>query len=245
MDSIKALIVEDNSFMATVLTDLLEQRHRNVVIAGVANNGCNALKFITKQEPDIVFLDIELPDMTGFEMLSQLQSIPFKIIFTTAHSQYAIKAFRFNALDYLVKPIDENELDEALNRFKASSKKSSQEEVKGALQNINSNSIENQRLILQTQKGYLKFFLKQIAYIESERNYSCIYLNDGSRELSSKTLAYFENVLDDKGFFRSHRSFLVNKSNIGFMNENSFVMKNGVEVPISKRKKTDAKIWFA
>lgn len=228
--------------MATVLSDLLLEHSSEFALLGVATTGKEALQLIASKKPDVVFLDIELPDMTGFELLQQLADINFQTIFTTSHSRYAIKAFRFNALDYLIKPIKESELDEAIQRLLKSSGNSS--EVKNALSNIELQLVENQKLVLSTQNGTLRLPLKQITHIEGERNYSYIYLSNGSRELSSKNLAYFGDILIDKSFFRSHRSYLVNKYHIEALKGDHFVLKNGVEIPISRRKKTEADTWF-
>ena len=242
MKPIQALLVEDNAFMAAVLSDLLQQNASTIAVLGIAKTGKEALELIASLKPDVVFLDIELPDMTGFELLQQLDDINFQTIFTTSHSHYAIKAFRFNALDYLIKPIKESELDEAIKRILKSSSNSI--EVKNALSNIESQSVENQKLVLATQNGTLRLPLKQITHIEGERNYSYIYFANGSRELSSKNLAYFEEILTDKSFFRSHRSYLVNKYHIEYLKNDHFGLKNGVEIPISRRKLTEANTWF-
>lgn len=242
MKPIKALIVEDNVFMATVLHDLLKEHATDIAVLDIANTGKKALQLIASKKPDVVFLDIELPDMTGFELLQQVDDINFKTIFTTAHSHYAIRAFRFNALDYLIKPIKETELDEAVKRLLKSA--DNKIEVKHALSNLELKSVENQKLVLPTQNGTLRLPLKQITYIEGERNYSFIYLSNGSRELSSKNLAYFEDILIDKNFFRSHRSYLVNRYHINALKSDQFVLKNGVEIPISRRKRTEADKWF-
>ncbi len=242
MKTIKALIVEDNVFMATVLHDLLKQNAADIAVLDIADTGKKALQLIASKKPDVVFLDIELPDMTGFELLQQLDDINFKTIFTTAHSHYAIRAFRFNALDYLIKPIKEAELDEAVKRLLKSA--GNNIEVKHALSNLESRSVEDQKLVLPTQNGTLRLPLKQITHIEGERNYSYIYLSNESRELSSKNLAYFEDILIDKSFFRSHRSYLVNRYHINALKSDQFVLKNGVEIPISRRKRTEADKWF-
>lgn len=201
-----------------------------------------ALQLIASEKPNVVFLDIELPDMTGFELLQHIHDINFQTIFTTSHSHYAIKAFRFNALDYLIKPIKETELEEAIGRSLKSSGNSI--DVKNALLNMESKAVENQKLVLSTQNGTLRLSLKQITHIEGERNYSYIYLSNGSRELSSKNLAYFEDILLDKSFFRCHRSYLVNKFHIEKLKTDKFVLKNGSEIPISRRKRTDANDWY-
>lgn len=242
MKPIRVIIIEDNAFMAKVLSDLLQEHSSEFALLGVATSGKEALQLIASRKPDVVFLDIELPDMTGFELLQQLDSIHFQTIFTTSHSRYAIKAFRFNALDYLIKPIKESELDEAIQRFLKSAGNST--EVKNALANLELKSVDHQKLVLSTQNGMLRLPLKQITHIEGERNYSYIYLSNGSRELSSKNLAYFEDLLLDKGFFRSHRSYLVNRYHIEALEGDHFVLENGVEIPISRRKKTGADTWF-
>ncbi len=242
MKPIKALIVEDNVFMATVLHDLLKQNATDIAVLDIANTGKKALQLIASVKPDVVFLDIELPDMTGFELLQQLDGINFKTIFTTAHSHYAIRAFRFNALDYLIKPIKETELDEAVKRLLKST--GNNIEVKQALSNLESKSVEDQKLVLPTQNGTLRLPLKQITHIEGERNYSYIYLSNKSRELSSKNLAYFEDILIDKSFFRSHRSYLVNRYHINALKSDHFILKNGAEIPISRRKRAEADKWF-
>ncbi|MBL7701301.1 MAG: response regulator transcription factor [Ferruginibacter sp.] len=242
MKQVKALIVEDSALMATMLHDLLEQHVTDIAVSGVAATGKKALQIIASEKPDVVFLDIELPDMTGFELLQQLDDISFKTIFTTSHSHYAIRAFRFNALDYLIKPIKESELDEAIKRFVKSA--GNNVDVRQALSNLESKSVEDQKLILPTQNGTLRLPLKQITHIEGERNYSYIHLSNGSRELSSKNLAYFEDILIDKNFFRSHRSYLVNRYHIDALKNDQFFLKNGVEVPISRRKRSEADSWF-
>ncbi|MCK7590551.1 LytTR family DNA-binding domain-containing protein [Subsaxibacter sp. CAU 1640] len=242
MKILKALIVEDNAFMANALLDMLQSHTENISVLGIAHSGNEALKMISKTQPNVVFLDIELPDMTGFELLNQLPEITFKTIFTTAHSHYAIKAFRFNALDYLVKPIKEHELNEAIKRCLKSTDNST--EIQIALTNLETKNVSDQKLILPTQTGTLRFSLKQITLIESERNYSYIHLTNNTKELSSKNLAYFEDILEDKSFFRCHRSFLVNKFFVTELKEDFFILKSGVKIPISRRKKRDAKDWL-
>ncbi len=241
MKPLKAIIVEDNAFMATVLSDLLQQDFPVISVAGIAHTGSEALQLIRTLKPDVVFLDIELPDMTGFELLEQIENISFQTIFTTSHSHYAIKAFRFNALDYLEKPIRESELKEAIARI---SNPTSKDDISLALQNLGTKSIEDQKLVLPTQTGTLRFALKHITHIEGERNYSYLHLSNGARELSSKHLAYFEDILVDKNFFRCHRSYLINQYHVTELQNDAFILRNGVIIPISRRKRADAGTRF-
>ena len=242
MKPLKALIVEDNAFMATILYDMLQQYTGKIDVIHIARTGNDALSLIATIKPNVVFLDIELPDMTGFELLQRIKNINFQTVFTTSHSHYAIRAFRFNALDYLVKPIIESELEETIKRLLSFANNGI--EVKYALSNLEVQSVENQKLVLPQQNGTLRLALKQITHIEGERNYSNIHLSNGSQELSSKNLAYFEDILIDKNFYRSHRSYLINRFHIKAIADGNFILKNGMEIPISRRKETEAKTWF-
>jgi two-component system LytT family response regulator len=237
-----ALIVEDNALMAAVLHDLLQAHAPALSVAAIAATGAQALEFIAAGRPGVVFLDVELPDMTGFELLQQVEEIDFQTIFTTSHSRYAIRAFRFNALDYLVKPVQASELAEAIRRLLKSSNNSA--DVRQALANLAPQPAGEQKLVLSTQSGTLRLPLKQITHLEGERNYTHMYLSDGSRELSSKTLAHFEDLLSDKGFFRCHRSYLVNRDHVAAIQHAQVVLRSGLEIPVSRRKKTGADAWF-
>jgi two-component system LytT family response regulator len=145
-----------------------------------------------------------------------------------------------------VKPIVHQELYDAIKRFQKNVQTSNnQDKIQNALLNLKEEKIEDQRLLLQTQKGSLRIALKRIIKIEGDRNYSLIHLSDGLTELSSKTLGYFEEILSEKGFFRCHRSYLVNRMHIeSIIDQGSFLLKNRKKVPISRRKMNEAKHWF-
>ncbi len=243
---IRSIIVDDNEFMAEVLSDLILENHPEIEVMGIAHSGKEGIQKINQLKPNLVFLDIEMPDMSGFLMLSQLGAINFQTIFTTAHSHYAIKAIRFNALDYLVKPIDEKELSESIKRLKNEFEIfKNKNKVQNALLNLKEENVENQKLFLQTQKGTLRITLKNIVRIEGDRNYSIIYLKNNTKKLSSKTLGYFEEILSDKGFFRCHRSHLINKTHVDSINnQGCFLLNNKESIPVSRRKMNDARTWF-
>lgn len=242
---IKSIIVDDDPFNIEVLSDLLETAQREVKVIGKARNGTEALAMIQSLQPDLVFLDVEMPDMNGFEVLARLKEINFQTIFATAHSQYAIQAIRFNALDYLMKPINPKELAQALKRYHSSTnKKLNQDKIQTALNNLNKKDTQDQVLFLPTQEGGMKMTLRNIIKIEGDRNYSTFYLIKGKTKISSKTLGYFEEALLGKGFFRCHRSFIVNHHHIESIQKDTFLMKDGHEIPISRRRKTDVKTWF-
>ena len=242
MNKLKAIIVEDNGFMAMALEDLLGQFSQSVSLAGSANSGETAIEIIREVKPDVVFLDVELQDMTGFELLRRLPDIRFKTVFTTAYSHYAIEAFQINALHYLVKPIKRHDLSEAIQRCLASSYNA--DKFSAAISDIDRNFSSNGKLILPTQTGTLRFSFQQITHLEGERNYSFIHLINGGKVLSSKNLAYFEDALDEHQFFRCHRSFIINKVHVESVGHEIVLLKNGQQIPVSRRKKMQVLEWM-
>jgi len=244
--NIRSLIIDDDPFIRDLLQDKLKQYLPEVEIVATASNGTEGLQKIADCSPDLVFLDVEMGDMTGFEMLTQLEVINFQTIFITSYSHYAIKAIRFNTLDYLVKPFDLGELRNAIQRYKEiSNKKVSDENLQLALLNKKTEDVSNHQLVLRTQEGEIRLAIKNIIRAEGERNYSYIYLKDGSKKLVAKTLSDLEELLADKGLFRCHRSHLVNFSKITGVKSRLFLtMSDGVEVPISRRKKDSFMRWF-
>jgi len=241
-NSIKSVIIDDDPFIQDLLIDKLNQYFPEIEVLGVGNNGKEGILKIQSLQPDLVFLDVEMNDMTGFEMLSKLEGIHFKTIFITSYKHYAIKAIRFNALDYLLKPFDLEELKNAIKRFK---KNHSKDNVPLALSNLKTKNISEQILVLKTQQGELHLQLKNIIIIEGDRNYSYIHLTNNKKELVSKTLSNIEDLLEGKGFFRCHKSYIVKKSHItSYKNSSSILLSNGSIVPISRRKKDVFKDWY-
>jgi two-component system LytT family response regulator len=243
---INCLIIDDDVFIQDLLLDKLQLYIPEVNVLAIANSGSEGVENILKHKPDLIFLDVEMLDMTGFEMLSKLDVVDFETIFITSYSHYAIKAIRFNALDYLIKPIDLGELKKAINRFKnRKSLHPNTNKLHLAMQNLASESVADQKLIIQTQEGELLFALKDIIRIEGERNYSYIHLLNGKKKLVSKTLLDLEELLDVKGFFRCHKSHIVNACHISDgPNRIQVILTDNVKVPISRRKKEAFKTWF-
>jgi two-component system LytT family response regulator len=196
-DSIKCLIVDDDPFIQELLKDKLNLYFPEINIVGLGNDGKEGIEKIILLKPDLVFLDVEMTDMTGFEMLSRIETINFKTIFITSYKHYAIKAIRFNALDYLLKPFDLEELKNAIKRFKSNYHEvGKSQQVDLALNNIKTKNISDQVLPLKTQQGDLHLALKNIVLIEGDRNYSKIFLTHNRQELVSKTLSDLEDLLD-------------------------------------------------
>ena len=245
-DKIKCLIIDDDPFIRDLLQDKLTQYLPEVEVLATANCGSEGIENIKIHKPELIFLDVEMMDMTGFEMLASLETINFQTIFITSYSHYAIKAIRFNALDYLIKPIDLGELKKAIRRYKDRYKSVPKiDNLKLALQNNNTKQVSDHKLILQTQEGELRLTLKDIIRVEGERNYSYINLINNKKKLVTKTLADLEDLLDDKGFFRCHKSHIVNASHItAAPNRFTVELSDATKVPISRRKKDAFKLWF-
>lgn len=244
--NIKSLIIDDDQFIIDLICDKLEQFVPDIELMATANSGLQGIEFINKYQPDLIFLDVEMDDMTGFEMLTRLKEINFKTIFITSYSHYAIKAIRFNALDYLVKPIDLGELKRAIHRYKVNVNNAvAKEQMDRALKNLKIENVSDQVLSLQTQEGLVRIPLKEIILIEGERNYSSIHLSSKKKILSTKSLGSLEEILTDKGFFRTHKSHLINYFHItSFQNKTNIVLSNNVKLPIARRKKSSFIEWY-
>ena len=178
---IKALIIDDEQHCCDNLQWQLQQYCRDVEILAICNSGENGMQQIQLLQPQLVFLDVEMPGMTGFEMLEALKEINFDIIFTTAFDQYAIRAIKFGALDYLVKPIDKDELGESVNKHLQHSQKDSLKQLTALLSHIKkSNDLSFQKIALPTMHSYELVPLNNIVVCESNNNYTNVRLNNGN-----------------------------------------------------------------
>jgi two-component system, LytTR family, response regulator len=243
---IKCLVIDDDLFIHDLMEDKLDRHFPQVELLAMASSGMEGLEKIKEHQPDLVFLDVEMSDMTGFEMLAKLEEIRFQTIFITTYSHYAIEAIRFNALDYLVKPIKLNELKQAIKRYRNNIEKFKLfDRVQQALINLSAKNVADQLLVLQTHDKELRMTIKDIICVEAARNYSYIHLSNNKKNLCTKTLSDLEELLKDKGFFRCHKSYMVNRVHI-ISNESSnlIVLSNGMEIPISRRKKDVFRAWF-
>jgi|SRR5450432_498437 len=239
----KAIIIDDEKHCVDGLQRLLNQYCPEIQIAGSCSNGKEGLELIAKEQPSLIFLDVEMPGMTGFEMLGTLSSFPFDIIFTTAFDQYAIRAIRFGALDYLVKPIDKDELRAAVITFLGRTHRDSLKQLDALLTHIRkSNDLSFQKVAFPTLHGFELVPLNNIVACESSSNYTNVYLNSGKGLLVSRTLKEIEEMLDTLPFFRIHNSFLVNlqyavryiKGEGGFL-----VLSDERSVPVSRSRKEE------
>lgn len=238
----QALIIDDEKHCRDSLAILLAKYCPEIEILGQCANGEEGIRTIAGQEPDLVFLDISMPGMTGFEMLEQCEGHAFEVIFTTAFDEYAIQAIRHSALDYLLKPVDKNELIQAVARAKSTKNTTPSDRISKLLEMVE-NKKSSERLALPTLDGLIIIDTKDILYCESENNYTRFFMVDGKAIFVSKTLKKVETILnEDKNFFRSHNSFIINLKYIHRYlkgDGGEVILSNGKSLPISRTRKQD------
>lgn len=207
-----AILIDDEKNSRDALQKKLQSHCPEIKIAAVCNNGIEGIAAIKQNRPDIVFLDIEMPHMNGFTMLEQLNEKYFDIIFTTAYNQYAINAIRCGAFDYLVKPVDINELKAVVKRVAEKKQHSTITERLNILldQLQQPSATKPKKIAVATHEGLELVAVDVIIYMEAEGNYTRLYFTEQKPLLASKTLKEFEDLLDGTGFFRIHNASLVN-----------------------------------
>ncbi|HAW18915.1 MAG TPA: DNA-binding response regulator [Flavobacteriales bacterium] len=241
MKKIRALIVDDEELARENLKFLLADYCPNVQVEGTASSAKEAVRFLKTNNIDLLLLDIEMPNGSGFELLESLQGeIDFKIIFITAYHEYALKAFKFSAVDYLLKPINPEDLEAAIGKISPGGALEPQENIQALIENMNSKSSGINKIALASMEGLQFVDLSEIVYCESQDNYTQFFLVDGSKIMVSKTIKYYEEVLDSSKFFRVHRSNIINLSFIDkyVKGEGGYVvLKQGARIPVSRRRK--------
>lgn len=237
---LKAIIVDDEKNARDSLNFLINTYcGQKVKVVFMAENIKEAVRAVDDYKPDIVFLDIQMKGETGFDFLNQLENIDFSIIFTTAFNQYAIHAIKFSALDYLLKPIDITELQNAIDKACYKSAQSSLQ-YQNYVKNSSLTDSDNMKLAISTVNGLLFIPINEIVFCRSEKGYTVFKLNSGREILSTKNLKYFDEILADFKFFRIHYSFLINLKEIKkyVKGEGGTVtMSDNTELEVSRRKK--------
>ncbi|HUS03829.1 MAG TPA: LytTR family DNA-binding domain-containing protein [Chitinophagaceae bacterium] len=237
---IKAIIVDDEPYCCETLVTLLEEYCPDVDVTGIFHNGRDALAPIRQQSPDLVFLDVEMPKMNGFEMLEQLSHVNFEIIFTTSYDQYALKAIRFSAIDYLLKPVDQEELVKAVQKVIQRSQKPIAQQLEILMQKIHHPSTPISKLAMPTMEGLQMIEVNHIISCEADSNYSILHLKDKKKKLVSSTLKEVEELLEYHSFCRVHRCYLVNLNEVEkyIKGEGGYlVMTDGSSVDVSRSRK--------
>lgn len=237
---IKVILIDDEKHALVTLEHIIE-KFDDVQVIATTQKSTEAKALIEKHRPDLVFLDIEMPFLSGFEVLEQFEEIPFKVVFTTAYNQYAIKALRMNALDYLMKPVDKDELREALDKFVNNELVTTPEQVQQVSQFTSGKILDT--LALSTQEGLHFVKVDDIMYLEASGCYTYIIMSNNTRHLVSKNLAVFEEVLKGNAlFFRPHKSHVVNLKCIRNYirgEGGELIMANNASITLSRNKKQE------
>ncbi len=235
---LKTYLLDDEPNCTDVLQVLLEKYCPEVQITGIFNDPETALEAIRQERPALLFLDIEMPMLNGFELLRHCEPLDFKVIFTTAYDQYAVKAFKFNALDYLLKPVDKDELIAAVGKAKQNANPTTAQ--LSSVQYLKSNPTP-ERIALPVGQELLLVEVADIQYFESEGSYVSVFLKDQNKPVVlSKSLREFEELLNNSDFFRAHNSYLVNLRSIKKIvktDGGEIVMANGRSLPVARAKK--------
>jgi two-component system LytT family response regulator len=235
----KALIIDDEQRTRELIAKMIDSFDLGITAIPAGENVKSGLLAIEEHKPDIVFLDIQMPDGTGFDLLKAIPNKNFEVIFITAHEEFAIKAIKFSALDYILKPIDPEELRGAVERALEGMSQQKETPQFEALQN-NINPTQKKRLVLKTQESVHVVDLDHIIRCEADRNYTSFFLTEGKKILVSRTLKEYETLLTGHSFLRVQQSHLINLNFVDRYdkgNGGSVVMKDGSEVPLSSAKR--------
>lgn len=235
----KVVIIEDEKNAQEVLANILKLVDKSIVITGFAETVPEAIELINSKKPDVVFLDIHLKNGTGFDVLEKLNNFQGKVVFTTAYENYAIKAFKFSAFDYILKPINPQELKTTMAELINEVNKNQKYEEMLHVFNEHKEKPKNPKIVLKALNNQHVVYIKDIIRCESEGSYTKFLLKDKSF-LISKNLKHFTEILSEYQFVRTHQSHLVNTKYVLRINSNNYLeLIDGSEIPISSRKKTE------
>jgi two-component system, LytTR family, response regulator len=245
---VNAILIDDEKHCLETLRMLLNRYCKDVHIIEECSSPKKGLEAIAKHRPDLVFLDIEMPVMNGFDLLQQLPEIPFAVIFTTSYDQYAIKAIKFSALDYLLKPIDPEELITAVSKVSARKQQPGAEQFNILLKQIQQRGAGFEKIAIPTIEGFELIRADQIIRCEADDNYTHVYLKNKSKIVSSRMLKEMEELLQEFRYFeRVHNSYLVNMNEVSkyIRGEGGYLlMSDGSTVSISRSRRESLIKWF-
>ena len=241
--AIRVFIADDEYQSRLVIVKLLSRYFSDIQVVGQASTVSEAIEGIQSLQPQIVLLDVRMQNETGFDVLDRLPQTDFEVIFTTAFEEYAIKAIRYSAIDYLIKPIDPTEMEAAVQRAVAKVRQqqsATPEQLKLLHQNLTPANFIH-KIAVPTADGLLFIGTQEIIYCRGQSNYTEIYMTNGQVITSSHTLKTYEDMLAGQHFFRAHKSYLINLHHISMYRRGEggvAVMSNGDEIEIARRNKT-------
>jgi two-component system, LytTR family, response regulator len=242
---IRVTIIDDDAYIRDTVTAMLKDFH-GVQISGAYEHPLEAIGMLKQSPPDLLLLDIRMPGMNGFELLDQLDTTAFEVIFITSYDQYAIQAIKYSALDYLLKPIQPDDLRLAIERFKKSNEKVlSKARIAALKHNFLQTDQKEFYLVIPTRQGDHHFRPDEIVRCEADSNYTLIFLKGNRKFMASKTLSDIESMLEEGTFLRVHKSHLVNKQYVDHSNhDDTLLLEGGGLVPVSRRRLPEVKAWL-
>lgn len=243
MELLKCLLVDDELDAIENLKRLLEKHCKGIQIAGYVHNVKDALEMLKNDKIDILFLDIQMNNETGFDLLEKLTDFAGSLIFVTAFDEFGLKAIKFSATDYLLKPVDTSELQHAVEKAKKKkAMESTQQQITMLLQSVANQSTQQQKKIALADADEIRYVtIDEIVYCRSDNSYTTFFMHDGQKLTVSKPLGDYELLLSPYGFVRTHQSYLVNKYRIrSYRKEDGgyLVMEDKSEVPVSRQRKS-------
>jgi len=244
---LRALVVDDENHMRDTLRKMLSLHCPDVLIVGEAEGVTSGTAAVNEFHPDLVFLDIQMKDGTGFDLLYNLPTIDFRLIFVTAYDKYALQAFKFSAVDYLLKPINPELLIEAVQRATQLVKDHFKIQMQALEENLKSENKQHKKIILKTSENIHLLDVKSIISCESDGPYTNVQTATGEKIMVSKTLRDYEDMLGDCGFYRVHKSFLINLWQVKRFERQdggSIVMNNELKIPVASRKRDELLLLF-
>lgn len=244
---LRTIIIDDEAHMRQTLEKLVKQSCPNVKLVAQADGVKTGIEAIQKHHPDLILLDIKMNDGTGFDLLKQIQPVDFKVIFVTAYDQFAIKAFRFSAIDYLLKPVDPDDLSEAVCKAEKLMQQDFSTQLNALEEHMQPGDKANRKIILRTFDNIHLVKVQDINYCESEGSYTAIHLLNGNKILVSTLLKEYDELLGDSGFYRVHKSYLINMRHISRFEKGdggNVVLENENKVPVASRKREELMEMF-
>ncbi|WP_179351161.1 LytR/AlgR family response regulator transcription factor [Winogradskyella vidalii] len=238
---LKAVIVDDEPKAIQSLVWELSNFNQEIEVMASFSNPDEALEYLDKHTPDCLFLDVQMPTIGGFQFLEQLKTIDFAVVITTAYDEYAIKALKHEAIDYLLKPIDSDDMRDCISKIKKHNDRTvNSEKLERMLTNFNS-QFDKKKITLNTDGKLLFLDVDDIVYIESDGNYSTLYLQNKKKIVLTKKLKEVNAILPEHYFFRIHNSYIINLNKIKafIKNEGYVVMDSGQKIPVARQRKSD------
>ena len=238
---INAIIIDDERKAIAILKNKLERFCPNVTVVAECQNPNDAVSIIEKLKPDLVFLDVAMPALSGFDVLAKIENPNFEIIFATAFDNYAIEAIKHCAIGYLVKPVDNNDLVEAVAKaFQNIEEKSALQKNKVLIENLGIQTFQNKKIVIPCTDGLEFVQIADIIHFQGDNGYTNIHFTNRKPILSSHSIGYFCKILENQSFYLIHKSHLINLSHIEkYLNEGYVILTDGYKLPISRTRRQE------